>query len=451
MYFLFIILIILIAIYNILFKPGLSSGIKWLIISFFLGYRTITVAPGFLLHPIDIIIFTLFFKALLLPNRTPSSYPIWLIGLIPFTIWGLFVGLNNTWNAWKVWFDFKNFALIFPIFYILDKSIQRDEDFPPIAYTQILVITAIALFGLLEYYVPSFRQVLSGFYNPNVENGLDAQGFKRASFTFWGAITVGHIMIIAMPLIYLVDRKPALFPSLKIFLLAALILNIGAFYIMGNRADWLTFLMIAVLFYFLIYKRKASFSKRTIVLSIIILGALIVLPFLDQAFVARFMTGVEAITSTKEGYDAADSSGYIRQQRLFNALDIIRTTPLGVGWSRSGWVHSDFVQITANIGWLGGGLFFAGYINSVMKTYNLRLSNLVTEVERDTLSITLISLIAIGFMLSVNNHYQLSQSGVPLFFLWSLSHIYATKLERELRWRRSIIRSKAQRSPAHLQ
>lgn len=423
-----------------------------MVIAFFLGYRTITVAPGFLLHPIDIIIVALFLKALTLPRTSQSTYPLWLILLLPFAIWGLFNGIFNTWNPIRVWYDFKNFALIFPLFFIVDRFIKSDESIPPIAYVNILVIASIALFGVMEYYVPPFRQLLSGFYNVGVENMADAQGFVRASFTFWGAITVGHIMITALPLISLIPKESKTQQSNTVFVLFSLLINIVAFYIMGNRADWLALILLSGLFYVLIFNRKANLSKQAFALFILFIGIGFVLQNLDQAFIDRFITGVEAITTPKEGYDPHDSSGYKRQQRLFSAIQTITKKPLGIGWSNSGWVHSDFIQITANIGWVGGILFFGGYISLAAKSFFLVFNPLLTEREKDITAALTMSHAATGFMLAVNNNYVLTQTGVPLFFLWALLHVYVTKLKRELPYRTTrTYHAQAQRTAAYIQ
>lgn len=453
MYNLIIVGVTLTALYNVFFKKGLYPGLKWMIICFFLGYRTLTLAPGFLIHPIDIIIVALVLKASFSPNLVRSTYPTWLFVLFPFCLLALGIGLLGTSRTNSVWFEFKNFILIFPLFFIIDKFLKRDEDLHKLAWISVLTITAIAIFGLLEYYLPPFRSLLGGFYNPNkAAFRIKEEGFQRAAFTFWGAVVVGHIMISLLPLLLLIPKQKKLFGSHRNLAFVLLILNLGAIYITGNRADWLTALVLFGMFYFSYLGRKLNFGQMLATMTIALLGGIYLISNLSTSFILRFQSGINAIISRKRTYDALDSSGYVRQQRMLGALETISENPLGVGWSRSGWVHSDFLQVMANTGWIPGLIFFMAFIGLGIRSFRLLRNILLTSREKDIINVLLMCYTSTGIMLLINNNYVLTQTGVPLFLIWALLHVYITKLQRELHVRTQISsNSSNQRVAAYLQ
>jgi hypothetical protein len=171
---------------------------------------------------------------------------------------------------------------------------------------------------------------------------------------------------------------------------------------------------------------------------VILLAGGVVISSLNDAFLSRFQSGVSAITVRKNEFDANDSSGFIRQQRIFGAIETIVQNPLGVGWSGSGWVHSDFLQIIANMGWIPGLIYFFSFMKLLSKSYRIRHKHHITAREKDIVTVLLMCNVAVCIMFSLNNNYVLTQSGVPMFFLWALLHVYTTKLNRALHARTSL-------------
>ena len=94
--------------------------------------------------------------------------------------------------------------------------------------------------------------------------------------------------------------------------------------------------------------------------------------------------------------------------------------PFGVGWAGSGWVHSDFVQIIANLGFLAGILFLLWYFHTLYRAWQA-----YRKEPKDTLLQALITaFILCGIVLATEGVHVLTQFVVPIWFVWGLVEAY---------------------------
>ena len=100
----------------------------------------------------------------------------------------------------------------------------------------------------------------------------------------------------------------------------------------------------------------------------------------------------------------------------------IASHPLGTGWGSQGWVHSDFLQISATIGIIPGIIFILAPFFLLLRTYR-RYSTALSEEQ--TVFFTLCSLlIFIIISIGLNGNIYLVQCGAPLFLLMALAYAY---------------------------
>jgi O-antigen ligase len=118
----------------------------------------------------------------------------------------------------------------------------------------------------------------------------------------------------------------------RIFVGVVLLIELAGMYFSGYRGLWYAIGVFLMAFAFI--------QKRAWLL----LGATLAsLPFLPVNFFQRFQSLFEL--------QYADSSQFSRLARAMYALDQMRDSPIsGVGWGGSGYVHSDLIQIGANLG-----------------------------------------------------------------------------------------------------
>ena len=100
------------------------------------------------------------------------------------------------------------------------------------------------------------------------------------------------------------------------------------------------------------------------------------------------------------------------------------SSPLGNGWSASGWVHSDFLQVGANLGLLGGLIFLGGYLYTLARLFRRVLTEPRSD-GRGELGITLLlSYISAGGILATQGVEVLPQLVLPVWFVWVLVEVW---------------------------
>ena len=136
------------------------------------------------------------------------------------------------------------------------------------------------------------------------------------------------------------------------------------------------------------------------------------IPFLPSAFVQRF----ESLYNLQY----ADSSQFSRIDRATAALDLLKENPLmGVGWGGSGYVHSDLIQIGANLGVLGLGLFLLWVAHLIWRMFNLtRLRGWIGEYA----SALFATFCGLAVVFAGEGLIVFAQLMVPIWFLFAMGH-----------------------------
>lgn len=113
-----------------------------------------------------------------------------------------------------------------------------------------------------------------------------------------------------------------------------------------------------------------------------------------------------------------DSSSVKRTHRAEEAFTFALQNPLGGGWASSGWVHSDFIQLAADIGLLGSGIFILWYLKTLLALIRQYIKT------SDTLTLALIgAFFIIGAQFLFEAIYVLTQLIAPVWFIWAMAEI----------------------------
>jgi O-antigen ligase len=105
-------------------------------------------------------------------------------------------------------------------------------------------------------------------------------------------------------------------------------------------------------------------------------------------------------------------------------LNSVIETPFGRGWSSAGWVHSDFLQVAANLGLIAGLIFLGGYIYTLLR-FGRRLLPYLREPEQGDLGLSLLlAFVAAGGLLATQGVEVLPQLVLPVWFVWTLVEVW---------------------------
>lgn len=401
------------AIAFLLSRDKLRNGFVLFICTLGLGYRTYPVTHFFRILPAELILCLLVLLVIVQqsqPRQARLMLPIWLWLLMPF--WGVaWFTLSEDGNTWDIRAaEFRNFALIVPVFLVTPMVLSRPGGWRSVVLAFLGMSVYIAGMGILEYFVPSIAHTLPGFVgNPDP---VDAGGFKRASFSFYGLPIGVFICVMALPLSLTAWRWwPS--PWQRALTIAGVVLQLEALYISGYRSMWLLLaLQTAVL---------VLVQKRYLLGIIIICLALGVYESLPAVTRER----IESLGHILEGRpDETDTSGQKRWERAVDALQQGLNNPAGVGWAAAGWVHSDFIQVAANQGLIPGVLFLGAYLAALSRLGSrLRSKDLPPQLKPLNLPL-LLSFIAVGGILLYEGVQFLPQTILPVWLCWALVEVW---------------------------
>jgi len=186
-----------------------------------------------------------------------------------------------------------------------------------------------------------------------------------------------------------------------------------AIYIGGYRSIWF-FVVIEILLACLLSLKRQRVTVAAVCLLVIIGGY----QFVPQAGSQRALSGIEALRGRP-----TDSSAKDRINRAQSALDQMFAAPLGSGWSAAGWVHSDFIQVGANLGVLGGLIFLGGYLYTLGRLFR-RLALQRSEGEGDLGVALFLSYVSAGGILATQGVEVLPQLVLPVWFVWVLVEVW---------------------------
>jgi hypothetical protein len=150
---------------------------------------------------------------------------------------------------------------------------------------------------------------------------------------------------------------------------------------------------------------------------------------------------VQSLLNVLEGRpDAIDTSGAKRWTRAKEALDYALSEPMGHGWGASGWVHSDFIQVAANQGWIAAAALLFGYLATLIRLA-LRLRSPDAPPNLAPLGLPLVlGFIAVGAILLYEGVEFLPQTMLPVWLFWALAETWLIQTAPPQRPRRQRTR-----------
>jgi hypothetical protein len=381
-----------------------------------LGYRSFTILPGLRLHPVDI-----FFFIYLLWVLISNKIYIFPKGLLYFFIIGLILLLNlkSDWNYFSDFEEFKGLISIIPVFILCSRIYTKNFILFKLFFVFCIACFVSSFLGLLEYYFPSATLFLLDSVNSNVplsSGDVISNDFNRALFSFWGSPTVGHVLILSIPLFWLRNVNN-LFQKQWIVTTLFVVILMGI-YITGNRANWVQLFLLFIIYILFFKPFYNSFKRIFIYLIFVVFSFYFVLSNTNLEIFNRFLSVFYAVQGNADA--GLDSSGLKRQQRYDDALSVIFESPFGNGWGSSGLVHSDILQLTANMGWVAGLIFV--YLLIVPFYWFFRNINYFNK--KSTEDVTILVLLSLQLIILLNFWrnaiYYLPQTGIYYFFFWGL-------------------------------
>jgi hypothetical protein len=394
---------------------GLKVGLMFLVLTFGLGYRTMHLTPTLNVHPSELVLWGLFALPILQPakwrrRKTTIWLPHWLIVFIPFWIWAWLRGLSAGLQADEMFNEFRNFLLLIPLFIVLQLVLADRTNWRHVLLTFYCTGAFIAGMGLLEYVVPGIKYVFSAFIT-QPEASKTPEQFARASFSFWGAPAATFILVLSAPIAVIVWHWWSMYWQ-RVLTMVALAVQVLGIYIGGYRSMW--FVFIAELVVFGIVRRKPLMAAVCVLLPLV--GTWL-MPAQAQE---RAVSGIFLLMGTPENID---TSGIKRWDRMTIALTEAFDQPLGRGWSATGWVHSDFVQVAANLGLLAGLLFAGAFLFTLWRVLRRVLVPCLPDDDHVGLAL-LLSFIGAGAILGMEGIQVLVQLVLPVWFVWVLVEVW---------------------------
>src|SRR6266404_2765315 len=395
-------------------ERGIRFGLVLWVLTLALGYRTIEWTPSLRIHPSEILIWLLLICILAerqLRSATRFSLPWWLWLLVPFCVlawWPLIAG-DAQWD--KMLNEFRDFLLLVPLMIVSSVVLKRQSYWRYLLMAFFIAGSWIALMGVVEYWFPGVQKLFPAFITA-AKPEVTADGFVRAQFSFWGGSQATFICVLALPgALFLATWWRGWVP--RVAILAAAVLQIMAIYIGGYRSIWLV-LLIQVLGVCILRVKKHGVAIAVLVL-LVAAGGYQFIPNTNE----RVITGIAALQGAPVDHSAQD-----RKERALEALSEAIESPFGSGWSSAGWVHSDFLQVAANLGIIAGLIFVGGYLYTLLRVVRQMPTWLKATAQGELGLYVLLSFVGVGCILAMQGVEVLPQMVLPVWFVWSLVEIW---------------------------
>ncbi|CAG0977124.1 hypothetical protein ANRL3_01884 [Anaerolineae bacterium] len=390
----------------------LRMGFYVWIASFALGFRTFHVTSELSIYPCEAIIWILFVALL---ARTMMRHERLRTPPLPFAAWGflvvallsLFVALSNG-RSWALILDtFKPTLALYPIIIVTYNLIEDKQTWLVTAVVTLFASAYVVGMGIAEYTIPGFQYPLGDFVRDSSYVQTTVEGFARATFMFWGSPIAILFPVFSFPwlLVALTQDRHLIRRILVTGLIGAFLFGL---YISGYRSIWFAFAGMLLVF--------AYFGGRKSMVWIVLLCAL-VLVMLPSGFYDR-ASNLLNLNFTATGNDAN------RVMRMQQAWNLALANPvIGVGWGGSGWVHNDFLQLAADLGFPGLFLFML-WIGNVLWRLVSDVSRFQTAWSQLCRIVLLTSLVGVALVMAVDALLVLP---VLIFPVW-LNFALAIKL-----------------------
>ncbi len=339
----------------------LKFGFVLWILTFGFGWRTLYVTPYLNIHPSEVAVYLLFVEmfilALVTRKKIDFSIPLFIPILMVFAVLGVVTAMSSGRPADVILEEFKIFVALVPSYYVVKWLVVTRQDWERALLIAVLVVVYVSGLGLMDYFAPGLSRTVSGTGSTDPQyialSINNIVSFERVGFIFYGSFTAGFVIFtfFGLSAYYFMSWQRAL--HVQIFLGVVLLIELAGMYLSGYRGLW--YAMGVLLLAFAFVQKRAWF----------LLGATLVsLPFLPVNFFQRFQSLFEL--------QYADSSQFSRMARATYALDQLRESPIsGIGWGGSGYVHSDLIQIGANLGVLALACFVLWLLSIIWKMLKL--------------------------------------------------------------------------------
>jgi hypothetical protein len=394
-------------------ERGIRFGLVLWVLTLGLGYRTVQWTPNLRIHPAEILIWLLFaciFAQRQLIAESRLSLPWWVWFSFPFWVlawWPLIVG-DAPWD--KMLNEFRNFLLLIPLMIVTSVVLQSRRYWSYLLVAFYVTGTWIALLGVIEYWFPQVTSIFPAFISA-AKAELTVEGFARAQFSFWGGAPATFVCALALPgALVMASVWRGWFRRTLIVVTA--LLQILAIYIGGYRSIWLV-VLIQVVIACLLRLKKHGLVVALLFLVVAVGGSQFI-PKSDE----RVFSGIAALSGAP-----IDHSAQQRKDRAYWALVDVSESPFGKGWSSAGWVHSDFLQVAANLGILAGLIFLGGYLHTLIRLSRRMMAGFRTNTEADLCLSLLLSFVGCGGLLAMQGVEVLPQMILPVWFVWSMVHV----------------------------
>jgi hypothetical protein len=342
--------------------------------------------------------------------------PAWMKILIPFWLLAWLLGLINN-RSWE-WMlqESKNFFVAIPLFLIGHHILSERRNWPPVLLAFFLTGAWIGGVGLMEYIFPGFIGSIPGFAADPASRAT-LEGFSRATFSFYGSPVATFLLAVSVPLVNtLWESYPKRQQRLLLALAAAV--QIAGIYIGGYRSVWIVILGEIFLWTIL----RLGLIPGLLALGITVPLTAVLFPRVAEERLLTLLLAAEGVT--------VESSAAKRIARTEEAWASTLANPLGSGWSGSGWVHNDFLQISVGQGLLAALVLVIAWLrNSILllrQVFDYRRRKLSSRLP-ETL---LIALVASGVVMVFQGTTWLVFTALPMWFAWMLADVWLREAPR---------------------
>jgi len=269
-------------------------------------------------------------------------------------------GIRSPWSlatGWKIFFFLATLAVVtglwraiaspgiiltryfiyltlIPVLFVTRQLITSWEEVRRASWVLIFTAFYVALFAVLEYYVPALFEPLRATFWSSTPTQVTSGGFVRVVYSIWGNTMASNYLIWLLPLtLFFIVQYPERSSGLRLLGLASVFISLVAVYLSGNRAAWILVVLI-IFVYPSLQKQKGWFW-----LTILTLPA--AFKFLPDTIYNHLIYAVLI---------QPDSAVTTRQRLWQRAWELTLHNPLGNGWGAGFLVHNDFLQIATDVG-----------------------------------------------------------------------------------------------------
>lgn len=382
-------------------RIGLGAGIA----SFGLGWRTVSLSTDLILAPFEVIIWAL--AAILIVRSVVRREPLRFEWSLPFMLFVFltipaFFGALASGVEWdKVVGYGKNILMVVPFFLVIRNLVPEIATWRRLVWIATGVCVYLASVGIVVYFFPTQASPLSNLLGAVTTESIN---FRRAGFPGWGPLAAWLFVLVIGLLVGFLNAAQTW--RARGMLLAVISILGLATLISGQRGAWLALLFGTAVF--------AVFSPRLGILMMAIASVLVWLTPEESVWI-RFAS---AFDSRLYDPSAAD-----RYQRAIDALALIQTNPLGVGFGIKTWVHSDYLEIGAAMGipaliLLAGAMGVTGW--RLLRIQLKPTEYTVRRLGQGALAMFVILLVE----LSSAGYVTLSFMTVIAWFFWAMADQY---------------------------